>query len=123
MLERARVFAVYAMTFLVACACPQAIAGFDEQVEPNNRGNPDKSNLPPCALPPLTNDQVLEIAHRAFGDEPKGMPPPNRRIEIDGCRYRYEQSIFYFNKQPAALDSVDATASIYISRDGTWKHW
>jgi hypothetical protein len=91
---------------------------------PNNRDNPQTSNSPPCALPSLSEKEILDVARRALGDEafqPKGLPPPNRRIDPDACRYVYVQSIFYNGGEPASLDDIDSTTTIYIARDKTFK--
>lgn len=80
-----------------------------------------------CPLPALTEAQVLVFARNAFGpgfDPPPGLPPPNRRVEAVGCRYKYTQSIVYDNRYtPSSLDGIDTTRAIYISRDGTSSDW
>jgi hypothetical protein len=80
-----------------------------------------------CSLPALTERQILEFAKVGFGsgfDPPPGLPEPNRLVEVDGCRYRYTQSIVYTNKGvPSALDGIDTTRTIYISRDGISSDW
>lgn len=112
---------------LAACQSNPPVARGMSSGDPNDRDNPGISNAPPCALPPLKRAQILEVARRAFGDgfvpPQEGLPPPNRRIQEAGCRYLYEQSIFYYDGKPASLDSIHASRSIYIARDGTYSDW
>jgi hypothetical protein len=97
----------------------------DNSPSPSNRDNPKTSNVPPCALPPLSEKEILEVARQAFGEEAsqQGLPPPNWRIEQAGCRYRYVQSIFYIDNKPAPIDGLDYSSQIYIARDKTYTHW
>jgi hypothetical protein len=87
-----------------------------------NRYRRFSAELPPCRLPSLSEEEVLEIAKRALGKHfsMEGMPEPNRRIREFRCIYIYEQSSIYFSGKPASLDVPDAKYMIFISRDGLY---
>lgn len=104
------------LLFLTACAGPIS----SESSE--NKFDLFAAELPPCRLAPLSEGEVLAIAHDVLGEtfQPKDLPEPQRRVREYRCVYIYEQSTLYFNGAPASIDAADAALRLWIARDRTF---
>jgi hypothetical protein len=74
--------------------------------------------MPPCHLPPLTDDQVHDAVLKAGkSTQIDGLPEPIWRVTEFHCVYRYEQSAFYYKGQPVPLNTIDGDDMLLVARD------
>ena len=75
---------------------------------------------PPCRLPDLSEEKVLELVKLKLGDDfaPAGYAPPNWRIRSYRCVYYFQLGVGYYKGVPVSLDTVDGSMLFVVTRDG-----
>lgn len=75
---------------------------------------------PPCALAPLTDEQVIAAARKELGEAfffVAGMPERPYRIAPRGCVYEVEYVALSLGNQWFSFDGIDGTSWILVARD------
>lgn len=75
---------------------------------------------PPCAFPPLTDEQVMAVARRELGESffsVAGMPERPYRISPQGCVYEVEYVALSLGNEWFSLDGIDSTSWMFVARD------